>query len=209
VGAHYDSCFNPGADDNASGVAGVLWLAKALKNADIKSNILFVAFTNEEPPLFKTEKMGSRVFVKDAHARGVKVTRAVVLEMIGFYSDQMFSQRYLPLMGPFYPSRGDFIAIVGNFRSRTLASDVNHAFVLDKRITSATILSPGGVPGISFSDHASFWEAGIPAVMITDTAYLRNGHYHQQGDTVDTLDYLKMAAVVEGVKDAILLWSER
>ncbi len=204
VGAHYDSCFNPGADDNASGVAGVLSLARSLKRERLGSNVLFVAFTNEEPPFFQTSDMGSRVFVLAAKERKITVRSAVILEMIGFYSDRLFSQKYLPLMGPFYSNRGDFIAVVGDFKSRGLVDVVARALQKRNMTGTAAIVAPGGMPGISFSDHASFWAAGIPAVMVTDTAYLRNPYYHRQTDTADKLDFLRMADVVEGLKGAIV-----
>ena len=204
VGAHYDSCYNPGADDNASGVAGMLWLANALKKIPLKANILFVAFTNEEPPFFRTSAMGSRVFVKAAKENHARIRGAIILEMIGFYNDSWFSQKYLPLTGPFFPNRANFVAIVGSNRSRALVDLVKDDINKEGHILAQALVAPENVPGLNFSDHASFWRDGIPAIMITDTAYLRNPHYHQSTDTVETLDYTAMAAVLDGVKHAVV-----
>ncbi|MBF0387813.1 MAG: M28 family peptidase [Candidatus Omnitrophica bacterium] len=209
VGAHYDSCFNPGADDNASGVAGLLWLADALKKVPLKANILFVAFTNEEPPFFASSSMGSRVFVQAAQERRLVIRGAIVLEMIGYYSNQWFSQKYLPPMGLFYPNRGNFVALVGSFGSGRLVESIQADFSKQKYILTRSVLAPAWVPGLNLSDHASFWAAGLPAVMVTDTAFLRNSNYHQSTDTFGRLDYNKMAAVVAGLKSAVISLSER
>lgn len=209
IGAHYDSCFTPGADDNASGVAGLLELARSLKSVPLKSNILFVAFTNEEPPFFRTPLMGSRVFVSAAQKKHINIRGAVILEMIGFYSDKWFSQRYLPLLGPFYPNKGDFITLVGNFKSRHLVNAVQNDFNKQKYVLAESIVAPDEIPGINFSDHASFWAVGIPAIMITDTAFLRNVSYHRSADTIDKIDFGKMAAVVESLKSAVVNLTER
>lgn len=209
IGAHYDSFFNPGADDNASGVAGVLWLAKTLKNIKLKSNFIFVAFTNEEPPFFNTLSSGSRVFIRTARDRNINIRNAVILESIGYYSNRWFSQQYLPLLGPFYPNRGNFIAVVGNFQSGQLVDFIHKDFRKYKYFLSQAIKAPNEIPGINFSDHASFWEAGIPAIMITDTAFLRNSNYHSIHDTINTLDFFSMAAVMEGLKITLVHLSEK
>ena len=206
IGAHYDSCFNPGADDNASGVAGLIELARLLKGTHLASNLKFVAFTNEEPPFFMTERMGSRVYVRDVRAREEKVRVAIILEMLGFYSERPFSQRYLPLLGPFYPNRANFIALVGNFRTHTVTEKLYKAFRTHSDFPVAMITSPGFIPGINFSDHWSFWKEGIPALMITDTAFLRNPHYHRSSDLPQTLDYEKMTKVLYGLKEAVTLY---
>lgn len=204
IGAHYDSCFNPGADDNASGIAGLLELARLLKKESLKTNIMFVAFTNEEPPFFQTDKMGSRVFVRTLQEKDIKIKAMIVLEMIGFYSEKEFSQKYLPLLGSFYPNKGNFIALVGNFKSKDLVDFIHKDFKKNRYFPMEAIVAPDFVPGINFSDHASFWEAGIPAVMITDTAYLRNQNYHSAGDTIEKLNFEKMARVVMGLKESIV-----
>ncbi|MFH0753690.1 MAG: M28 family peptidase [Candidatus Omnitrophota bacterium] len=204
IRAHYDACFNPGADDNASGIAGVLELAGSLKQEPLKANIMFVAFTNEEPPFFKTSQMGSRVFVRELASKNIRIREAIVFDMIGYYSTGWFQQKYLPFLGPFYPHKGDFIAIVGDFGSRALVDRIQKSFIGQKGAPMRTIVAPRTVPGLNFSDHASFWEVNIPAVMLTDSAYLRNPHYHKDSDTWDKLNYQKMAAVVEGMRMAII-----
>ncbi|MBI5150351.1 MAG: M28 family peptidase [Candidatus Omnitrophica bacterium] len=208
IGAHYDSCFNPGADDNASGIAGLLELARMLKKPDLKVPVMFVAFTNEEPPFFMTGQMGSAVFVRALKESSVKVKAAVILEMIGYYPDGLFSQKYLPLLGPFYPNKADFVAIVGNFASRGVVDFLDNDFKRHQYFPVCALIAPSFVPGINFSDHWSFWQEGYPAVMITDTAYLRNKNYHTATDTVTTLDYEKMAKVVLGLKESIVRLSK-
>lgn len=204
IGAHYDSCFTPGADDNGSGIAGLLELARAVRHEKIKANILFVAFTNEEPPFFMTSNMGSKVFIKHLQERRMVVQKAIILEMLGSYSDKWFSQRYLPLLGLFFPNKGDFVALVGNFKSKKLVDFIHKKFNEQKLFPMRSIIAPSVIPGINFSDHSSFWEAGMLAVMVTDTAYLRNQNYHKKTDTVDKLDFEKMAAVIEGLKRTIV-----
>lgn len=204
IGAHYDSCFNPGADDNASGVAGLIELARLLKEEPSTSKIRFAAFTNEEPPFFMTEQMGSRVYAREAIRKGEKIKVAVILEMIGYYSDKVFSQKYLPLLGPFYPNRANFIALVGNFQTHTITEKLYKAFQSHSDFPIAKITSPDFIPGINFSDHWSFWKEGIPALMVTDTAFLRNPYYHQATDTAQTLDYAKMSKMLYGLKRSIV-----
>ena len=204
IGAHYDSCFNPGADDNASGIAGLLEIARGLKKEALKTNIMFVAFANEEPPFFRTSKMGSRVFVKDLQAKKILVKSAIIFEMIGFYSDKLFSQTYPPLLGPFYPNQGNFIAVVGSFKSRSLVHSIENNFKMTTFFPMSSVVAPSMVPGLNFSDHASFWDVGIPAVMVTDTAYLRNPNYHRDSDRANTLDFRRMAMVVDGFRKSIV-----
>ena len=203
VGAHYDSCFNPGADDNASGVAGLLELAKALIEEKTERSIKFIAFTNEEPPFFKTEEMGSRVYAKAARERNENIKAVIILEMIGYYSDRPHSQRYPPFVGLLYPHKANFISVVGNFPSGRLVKKLVAGF---KKATSFPIESavlPGFVPGVDFSDHWSFWKEGYPAIMVTDTAFYRNAHYHQGSDTHEKLNYPSMAEIVTALKEAL------
>lgn len=204
VGAHYDSCFTLGADDNASGIAGLLEVARLLKNEPSANQVQFVAFTNEEPPYFSTSVMGSRVYTRWLHRHGFKVKVAVIFEMLGFYSDNLFSQRYLPLIGSFYPNQGNFIAAVGNFPSKDVLGKLVHYFKKSSSFPMESLVAPSFLPGIYFSDHASFWREGYPAVMVTDTAYLRNKHYHKQSDQIETINFYKMSYVVHGLKEAIL-----
>ena len=204
IGAHYDSCFNPGADDNASGIAGLIELARLLKDVPLTHTLRFAAFVNEEPPFFLTSQMGSAVYVEHVKSKGEPLSAAVILEMLGFYSEKLFSQRYLPLLGPFYPNRANFITIVGNFPSRKIVKGLYKGFKASSSFPVERIVAPSYIPGIYFSDHWSFWKAGYPAVMITDTAYLRNPHYHRQTDLPDTIDYPRLAKVIFGLKGAIM-----
>lgn len=203
LGAHYDSFDNPGADDNASGVAGLLEIARALSDVDTAYPVVFAAFVNEEPPFFKTEQMGSRVFVRDLKRRAVEVEAAIILESIGYYSDRLFSQRYPPLMGFFYPNRANFIILAGNRDSR---KQKNRFFDLFRGKSGFPIRKTppvDNIPGAEFSDHWSFWQDGYPAFMVTGTAFLRNENYHRMTDTYDTLDYCNLAEVVGGILKAV------
>jgi Zn-dependent M28 family amino/carboxypeptidase len=209
IGAHYDTCFNPGADDNASGIAGLLEIARALTTARHERSVEFVAFVNEEPPYFQTEAMGSAVFVRDAmsQARGANapsIHAAVILEMIGYYSDAPRSQHYPPLFGLFYPDRGNFLAVVGNFRSLPLVRRLASSLTRQGKMPTESLATFESIPGVAWSDQWAFWRSGIPAVMVTDTAFFRNPHYHLSTDTWDTLNYPVMAQAVEALTAAIL-----
>lgn len=203
VGAHYDTYFNPGADDNASGVAGLLELAKALSGRDTARTLRFVAFVNEEPPFFQTEEMGSLVYARQASARHEDIKAAVILEMIGYFTSKPFSQRYPPFLGYFYPNSGNSIAIIGNQRSarlvHTISKVMKAASPLDVRSFTLEFVNT-----TAFSDNWSFWRAGYQAVMVTDTAFYRNKNYHTQRDTHESLDYSAMAHVVSGLKKTLL-----
>jgi len=202
VGAHYDSCDNPGADDNASGVAGLLELARVFSDKVSGRTIEFVAFVNEEPPFFKTEAMGSLVYTRSSKSRQKDIKAAIVLEMIGYYSNAFNSQRYSMILGLFYPNRGNFITAVGDLKSRSLNKDIARAFK-KRSVFPIESISLGFVPGADFSDHWAFWQEGYPAVMITDTAFLRNYNYHNNLDTIEKLNFDYMANVIEGLVSAI------
>jgi len=204
IGAHYDSCYNPGADDNASGVAGLIELARLLKDVPFTHTLRFAAFVNEEPPFFLTDQMGSTVYAKHVKSKGEPLLAAVILEMLGFYSEKNFSQKYLPLLGPFYPNRANFIAIVGNIPSRKIVKSLYKGFKASSTFPVERIVAPSYIPGVYFSDHWSFWKAGYQAVMITDTAYMRSPHYHRQTDLPDTIDYPRLAKVIFGFKGAMI-----
>lgn len=204
IGAHYDSCFNPGADDNASGIAGVLALAQLLSDQKNSDRFLFVAFANEEPPFFHTDVMGSRVFTKSLKQANRLILGAIVLEMIGYYSEDWFSQKYLSFLGIFFPNKGNFISIIGNWKSRNLVKNLSRGFRRQSGFPLRTLIAPSSIRGIGFSDHWSFWQENYPALMVTDTAYLRNHNYHQQTDLPETLNYEYMAEVVLGLKSAVL-----
>ncbi|MCX6348150.1 MAG: M28 family peptidase [Candidatus Aureabacteria bacterium] len=193
VGAHYDTTETPGADDNASAVAGLLELARAFSAEPTARTVRFVAFVNEEAPFFRSDLQGSRVYVRAAKDRGERIVAAVVLEMIGYYTDRPRSQRYPPPLGLWYPSRGNFVAVVGNIPSRRLVKEVVGAFSASSPFPVESVTAPGFIPGVDLSDHRSFWQEGIPAVMITDTAFYRNPNYHRAEDTPETLDYQSMA----------------
>jgi len=203
IGAHYDVCGpQPGADDNASGVAGLLELARLVKEQkpQLRHSLELVAYCLEEPPFFKTENMGSFIHVRSLRQENIKVKLMICLEMIGYFSEQPGSQA-LPffLLKPFYPSRGNFIAVVGKLPDWRLVRRVKKLMVAGSRIDVRSINAPAGLPGIDFSDHLNYWRYNIPAVMITDTAFFRNPHYHKKSDTWQTLDFTKMAEVVQGV----------
>ncbi len=204
VGAHYDSCDNPGADDNASGVAGVLELARRLAAKPAARTIKFLAFANEEPPFFAKKDMGSFIYATEAAKKKDDIKAAIVLEMIGYYSTGKFSQHYPPLIGPFHRNKGDYIALVGNFSSRKAAKEISASFESASTLPIETAILPAFVPGVDFSDHRSFWKYGYPAVMFTDTAFYRNSNYHKQTDTPETLNYAYMAAFLDGLEKAVL-----
>ena len=202
MGAHYDSCFNPGADDNASGVAGVLETARLLAQQNTNKTIRFIAFVNEEPPFFQTELMGSLVYARAAKKRQDKIKGVIILEMLGFYSDKPFSQRYPPPLGIFYPNRGNFIGLVSNFKSRHLTASIKKSFRKNKIPAESVIFN--FFSAASFSDHWAFWQEGYPAAMVTDTSFLRNKYYHTAQDTYEKLDYNMICAIVCGLKDTLL-----
>lgn len=200
VGAHYDSARNsPAADDNASGVAGLLALAAALSERPPERTVRLVAFANEEPPHFKKDSMGSLAYARAAEARGDRIAAMLSLETIGYFRDEPGTQKYPPPLSLFYPNRGDFIALVGNLGSRALVQRTVASFRASSGLPAEGAALPGGMPGVSWSDHWSFWQSGYPAVMVTDTAPFRNPNYHTPKDTPDTLDYPRMAEVIRGV----------
>ena len=204
VGAHYDSYQGtPGADDNASGCAGVIALANRFAGTPQARTIRFVLFPNEEPPLFQTEEMGSLIYAKACRAANDNIVAMMSLETIGYYRDEPGTQEYPPLIGSLFPSSGNFIAFVSNAGSRGLLLQAVGAFRENAAFPSEGAALPSGVPGVGWSDHWSFWQAGYPAIMVTDTAPFRNPNYHQPTDTPDTLDYERMARVVEGL-DAVV-----
>jgi Zn-dependent M28 family amino/carboxypeptidase len=210
VGAHYDACGAlPGADDNASGVAALLELARMLAKHPPSGPVELVAYANEEPPDFATPAMGS-VHHAEALARsGVEVKAMLCLEMVGYFDDAPGSQRYpVAPMAAIYPTRGDFIAVIGNVGGASLVRDVKRAMAGASPLSVESINAPEAIPGVDFSDHRSYWARGIPAVMVTDTAFYRNDRYHTARDLPDTLDYARMADVVAGVHAAVVALAE-
>jgi Zn-dependent M28 family amino/carboxypeptidase len=200
AGAHYDTVPGcPGADDNASGVAAVLELARLLRGATPSRTIRLVAFVNEEPPFFFWGEMGSKVYARAARARGDVIRVMLSLEMLGCYSDEKGSQGYPPLLKHFYPAQGDYIAFVSNIRSRHALRAAFEAFRNGSDFPAERLVAPALMPGIGWSDQLSFWREGYPAAMVTDTAFHRYPHYHCPTDTPEKLDYVRMARVVEGL----------
>ncbi|MCO6431587.1 MAG: M28 family peptidase [Deltaproteobacteria bacterium] len=211
IGAHYDSHEGtPGADDNASGVAGVIELARLISEKAVGVPVTLAAFTLEEPPFFRSPSMGSAVFAKSLKDSSVPVRLMISLEMIGYFSDKPHSQLFpAPLLSFIYPTTGNFIAIVDRFNLRSETASIKRAFRESTILPAESINAPRFIPGIDFSDHLSFWNAGFDAVMITDTAFLRNHAYHGSDDTADRLDYERMAEVVKGVYAYLLSQSSR
>ncbi len=208
VGAHYDVYGNqPGADDNASGVAGLLELSRLVNSLkpSLKYRLDFTAYTLEEPKLFRTRHMGSYVHAESLANAGAQVRAMISLEMIGYFSDKPKSQKYpVFFLKWFYPDTGNFIAVVGKWGQKDLVESVRKNISEAANIPVESITAPSFLPGIDFSDHQSFWRFNYKALMITDTAFYRNHNYHETTDMIDTLDFNKMAEVVKGLYWAIL-----
>lgn len=204
VGAHYDSVEgSPGANDNATGVAAVIELARYFHGTRGDLPLTFVAFVNEEPPYFTTEEMGSARFARKLDREGVEVRTMVSLETIGYYSRREGSQNYPFPFNYFYPSRGDFLGFVGNVWYRGAVRSGIEAFRSNAKFPSEGVAAPGFVPGISWSDHRSFWQYGYPAFMVTDTALYRYPHYHRATDRPGEVDYENLARVTDGLRGMI------
>lgn len=186
LGAHYDTKRNPGADDNASGVAGLLEIARVFRNETTARTIKFIAFVNEERPFYKTKAMGSRVYIRSVKENREKITGALILDMIGYYS-----------------SVKDFIVVVANTRSKGLLKRTIVSFRKGTGLTIKWFVLPRITVGFDLSDNWSFWKEGYPALMMTDTALFRNPHYHKASDTHGTLDYKSMSEVVRGVSASL------
>ena len=204
VGAHYDAATpGPGADDNASGVAGLLELGRLLAANPPATRVDLVAYSLEEPPHFRTPSMGSRAHAVALAKGGVHVRAMISLEMIGYFTDQPDSQQYpLNVMGLAYPTRGDFIAVVGRLGEAWLTRRIKGSMSSAGSVPVRSINAPRAIPGIDFSDHLNYWDAGYPAVMVTDTSFYRNANYHEPSDLPSTLDYRRMATVVEQIAAA-------
>ena len=205
VGGHYDSVVGaPGANDNASGVAAVLALARRFAGKPQRATLRFVAFVNEEPVHFQTELMGSWVYASRCKQRGDRIRAMMSLETIGYFSQAAGSQQYpVPLLGMIYPTTGNFIAFVGNVSSGRLVRRAIGSFRAHASVPSEGAALPGGTPGVGWSDHWAFWQHGYEAFMITDTAPFRYPHYHRRSDTPQQLDYDSMTRVVAGVEKVI------
>jgi Zn-dependent M28 family amino/carboxypeptidase len=205
IDAHYDSVFgSPGANDNGSGVAAMLALARRFAGKPTGQTLRFIAFVNEEPPYFQTEQMGSFVYARRCKARGDQISAMISLETIGYFSDTPHSQTYpSPGIGAFYPTTGNFIGFVGNVRSRALLRRAISLFRQEAKLPSEGAALPSFIPGVGWSDQWAFWQHGYPGIMITDTAPFRYPHYHAVTDTPDKLDYDRSALVVSGVEKTI------
>jgi hypothetical protein len=215
VGAHYDAHGElPGADDNASGVAGLIEVARLLKEKAPPARVDLVAYTLEETRRPAAEQRGRGHNGSVMHAgllkrEGVAVRIMFSLEMIGFFSDRENSQGYpSPVLRWFYPARGNFIVVSGRLREGWAVRRIKKAMRAASALPVYSFNVPSFVAGIDRSDHASYWAAGYPAVMITDTAFNRNRNYHTAQDTADTLDYDRMAMVVQGVYNAVMEYGE-
>lgn len=204
VGAHFDSFQGtPGADDNASGVAATLSLARLFASHPQPRSIRFVFFPNEEPPAFQQPDMGSLVYAKKCFSDGDNITAMLSLESLGYYSDQPGSQKYPFPIGLLYPSTGNFVGFASNLSSRALLHSSIKTFRAHAKFPSQGAALPEGIPGVGWSDHWAFWQVGYPAIMITDTAIFRNPNYHKATDTPNTLDYNRLARVTEGIEAII------
>ena len=201
IGAHYDSVPETyGADDNASGIAVLLEVAHYTIQEKISLPVCFVAFTAEEPPTFGTRYQGSKIFVKSVKEKKDEILGAMILEMVGYTSIEQAYPMFLKWMG--YPSKGNFIGIVGNRKSKKFGQSIFQSFKKNEQLPVETLFVPFNgwiLPDTRLSDHSPFWDAGLPAVMITDTAFFRNPNYHTPQDTFDTLDYFFMAELVKSL----------
>jgi hypothetical protein len=209
IGAHYDSAFNaPGANDNGSGAAAVVELAGML--ADLRGKaamrIRLVLFVNEEPPFFKTGRMGSAVYAARLAQAKEHVAAMLSLETMGYYSDRPGSQHYPFPLSMLYPDTGNFIAFVGTLNSRALVRSTTKSFREQAQFPSVGGAAPDWVQGIDWSDHWAFEQAGIPALMVTDTAPFRYPWYHDVKDMPDKIDYDRLARVVAGLERVIRNW---
>ena len=204
VGAHYDTApETPGANDNGTGVAALLELAARFRQRPAPSPLRLVLFTNEEPPHFWQDSMGSLVHARGVKARAESVRAMLSLETLGFYSDKEGSQSYPPIIGWFYPTKGNFVAFVRNLQNPGLVTDSLRHFREAVVFPSEGGVFPGGMPGIGWSDHWSFWQVGVPALMVTDTAPFRDAQYHQPSDAGQHINFQRLSVVVRGVEAVV------
>jgi hypothetical protein len=204
IGSHYDSAYtSPGANDNGTGAVSTLELARIFANKNTNRTIRFVEFINEEPPYFWTENMGSLVYAKKLKQRGDNVVAMLSLETMGYFSDQEGSQTYPLNVGLLYPNQGNFIAFISNLQSGDLVKKAVGSFRRHTQFPSEGIALPDTVPGVGWSDQWSFWQQGYKGIMVTDTAFFRYKHYHTEEDTIDKIDFEKLARVVNGLAKVI------
>jgi Zn-dependent M28 family amino/carboxypeptidase len=203
IGAHYDSVIgSPGANDNGTGVAALLEISRAFAAVAPQTSVRFVAFVNEEPPYFQTPFMGSSIYAQNARERGDKIRVMASLETIGYYSNAPASQKFPFPSGLFrllYPDRGNFIVFASNLASRAITQEAYNLFRARSDFPVEIISTFEMVPGIDWSDHGSFWRAGYPAFMVTDTAPYRYPYYHTAEDTPDKVNFEALGRVTEGL----------
>jgi len=207
VGAHYDVCGDqPGADDNASGVAVLLEVARLMNSYAAKSDYRFdfVAYALEEPPFFATENMGSYIHAKSMFDQHINVRAMISLEMLGYFTDKENSQKYPFPLKYFYPKKGNFIAVVGNCKSKRLTKNVKRSLSKISLPISSLSAPSSLITGVGYSDHRNDWKYGYKAAMVTDTSFYRNPNYHKATDTIETLCLKKMKEVVKGIVWALL-----
>lgn len=208
VGAHYDVCNNQeGADDNASGVVGLLELSRLLKGQKLKHRIDLVAYSLEEPPYFRTEYMGSYIHAKSLAADKIKVSGMISLEMIGYFKDEKKSQSYpIGLLSLIYGNTGNYITLVKKLGAGQFTRKFCRQYKSTRSIRTKKFTGPTFLPGIDFSDHLNYWKFGFSALMITDTSFYRNKNYHQSTDTMETLDLNRMSKVIDGVFNTLIVF---
>lgn len=207
VGAHYDVCNEQeGADDNASGVVGLLELSRLLKGQKLKHRIDLVAYSLEEPPYFRTEYMGSYIHAKSLADNKEDVYGMISIEMIGYFKDEKKSQSYpIGILSLFYGNKGNYITLVKKFGAGAFARKFCRKYKSTHAIRTKKFTGPTALQGVDFSDHLNYWKFGISALMITDTSFYRNKNYHESSDTMETLDLNRMANVIDGVFSTLTL----
>ena len=205
VGAHYDSVVgSPGANDNGTGAVAILALAEKFATLKPKRTLRFVEFVNEEPPFFWSENMGSWVYAQRCKERQENIVAMLSLETMGFYSQASNSQQYpVNILKLIYPNQGNFISFIGNISSRSLIHQAIGKFRNSAQFPSQGVSLPNFIPGVGWSDHWSFWQAGYPALMVTDTAPFRYPYYHTQQDTPEQIDYYGLTLVISGLESVI------
>jgi Zn-dependent M28 family amino/carboxypeptidase len=205
IGAHYDTVsWAPGANDNGSAVAALLELSQLFRTQTVGRTVRFVAFTNEEPPFFKTDSMGSLVYAKGCQKRKENIVAMVCLETIGYYRDEPKTQRYPVPFSFFYPDTGNFIAVVGNLGSKPLVKTFTRHFMEESDFPVECVATFGFITGIDWSDQWSFWQCGYPAIMLTDTALFRYPYYHTSEDTSDKINNHQLSRATYGIFRALV-----
>jgi Zn-dependent M28 family amino/carboxypeptidase len=206
LGAHYDVCgLQKGADDNASGVVGLLETGRLLWDRNLNYAIELVAYTLEEPPFFRTEFMGSNIHAEKILNNESNVYGMISLEMIGYFSDDEHSQDYpLRFLKLFYGTKGNYITLVNRFNKGEFARSFTKSYSKNEHISTKKFTGPQSLTGIDFSDHMNYWNRGISALMLTDTAFYRNKNYHESGDTIESLDSYRMSKVIDALVETLL-----